>query len=200
MEPPSSDSPPDRIQVPLGHLVGYFLKLGTIGFGGPVALVGFMRRDLVERQRWITATLAALWAVTRASAAQSPTDRVIYMAALEPKGDTTVDREPFPTAPLPPGGSYALIAPDESGRWGVETYRWAPGTVMTYQGDRVTLEIIGVNGSEHQLTIDAYNVVGTITRGTVTQLTFTADRPGIFKIVCQIHRPSMQADLVVLSR
>jgi chromate transporter len=31
----------------------YFLKLGTLGFGGPVALAGFMHRDLVEQQRWI---------------------------------------------------------------------------------------------------------------------------------------------------
>ncbi len=37
----------------LWHLTGYFLKLGTVGFGGPVALVGYMQRDLVERYRWI---------------------------------------------------------------------------------------------------------------------------------------------------
>src|SRR6266568_1079259 len=38
----------------LWQLVLYFLKLGTLGFGGPVALVGYMHRDLVERQAWIT--------------------------------------------------------------------------------------------------------------------------------------------------
>lgn len=38
----------------LKQLVVYFLKLGAIGFGGPVALVGYMHRDLVEKQKWIT--------------------------------------------------------------------------------------------------------------------------------------------------
>ncbi|MES2063119.1 MAG: chromate transporter [Bacteroidota bacterium] len=32
----------------------YFLKLGTWGFGGPVALVGYMQRDLVEQKSWLT--------------------------------------------------------------------------------------------------------------------------------------------------
>ncbi|MGU7779320.1 chromate transporter [Burkholderia sp. PU8-34] len=38
----------------LSQLVGYMLRLGTFGFGGPVALAGYMRRDLVERRGWIT--------------------------------------------------------------------------------------------------------------------------------------------------
>jgi len=36
------------------QLVRYMLALGTWGFGGPVALVGYMYRDLVERRRWIS--------------------------------------------------------------------------------------------------------------------------------------------------
>src|SRR5438874_6587677 len=40
-------------KIGLGPLVGYFLQLGTIGFGGPAALVGYMHRDLVERRHWI---------------------------------------------------------------------------------------------------------------------------------------------------
>ena len=40
----------------LWQLVAYALHLGTFGFGGPVALVGYMHRDLVERRQWISET------------------------------------------------------------------------------------------------------------------------------------------------
>src|SRR3954451_5547489 len=38
----------------LRGLIRYFLRLGSSGFGGPIALVGYMRRDLVEDRRWFS--------------------------------------------------------------------------------------------------------------------------------------------------
>ena len=38
----------------LRQLIQYFFKLGYAGFGGPVALVGYMHRDLVEGRKWIS--------------------------------------------------------------------------------------------------------------------------------------------------
>lgn len=37
----------------LWQMLLYMLRLGTLGFGGPVALVGYMHRDLVEERKWI---------------------------------------------------------------------------------------------------------------------------------------------------
>src|SRR5438876_6613456 len=36
------------------QLLLYFLSLGTFGFGGPIALAGYMQRDLVEARQWIS--------------------------------------------------------------------------------------------------------------------------------------------------
>ncbi|MBV8503512.1 MAG: chromate transporter [Paucibacter sp.] len=44
---------PNQIRYTLWQLVRYMLALGTWGFGGPVALVGYMYRDLVEQRGWI---------------------------------------------------------------------------------------------------------------------------------------------------
>src|SRR2546429_2367113 len=45
---------PERVPYTLWQVVRYFLWLGTTGFGGPVALVGYMQRDLVEERAWFT--------------------------------------------------------------------------------------------------------------------------------------------------
>src|SRR5499425_295449 len=41
-------------RVPIKDLVRYYLRLGTLGFGGPVALVGQMERELVGGKKWLT--------------------------------------------------------------------------------------------------------------------------------------------------
>ncbi len=41
-------------RTPLSELVVYFLRLGLLGFGGPVALVGQMEREVVGERRWLT--------------------------------------------------------------------------------------------------------------------------------------------------
>jgi len=51
--PESVSLPPDR-RSSLRELAAYFLRLGAIGFGGPAALVGYMRKDLVEERRVVT--------------------------------------------------------------------------------------------------------------------------------------------------
>jgi chromate transporter len=52
----AGQSQPESALVPvsLSRFAVYFLKLGTFGFGGPIALAGYMQRDLVEQKRWIT--------------------------------------------------------------------------------------------------------------------------------------------------
>jgi chromate transporter len=49
-----SDAAPSPPLAPLGSFLLYFLKLGTIGFGGPIALAGHMQRDLVDERGWIS--------------------------------------------------------------------------------------------------------------------------------------------------
>src|SRR5438876_1791287 len=49
-----ADEAPAGERVPFRRYIGYFLGLGTWGFGGPIATVGYMQRDLVEGRGWIS--------------------------------------------------------------------------------------------------------------------------------------------------
>jgi chromate transporter len=48
------DQNPRPAPVPLAQFTGYFLWLGTVGFGGPIALAGRMQQDLVDGRGWIS--------------------------------------------------------------------------------------------------------------------------------------------------
>src|SRR5712691_6195744 len=43
-----------EVQYSFREFLLYFLRLGTFGFGGPIALAGYMQRDLVESRRWVS--------------------------------------------------------------------------------------------------------------------------------------------------
>src|ERR1700687_4063352 len=46
--------PHEPTEVSLTRFTGYFLWLGTVGFGGPIALAGHVQQDLVDRHGWIS--------------------------------------------------------------------------------------------------------------------------------------------------
>jgi chromate transporter len=56
MTAPTNPEPgaPEVVPSSLRALAVYFLRLGAFGFGGPIALAGYMQRDLVEQRRWIS--------------------------------------------------------------------------------------------------------------------------------------------------
>jgi plastocyanin len=135
-----------------------------------------------------------------ASAQLQPGERTIYLTAIEPKGSTHVDKEAFPGATLPPGGGYILKAPDDTGTWVVETYVWLPSQITVIEGDKVTLQVLGVNGAVHPSRIEGYDISFEAKRGQLTTVTFTADKPGVFKIICDAHQPTMTGSLIVLPK
>src|SRR6516165_5272412 len=54
MNPEINPPTQNPARVPLPRFVGYFLWLGTVGFGGPIALAGHMQQDLVDEQGWVS--------------------------------------------------------------------------------------------------------------------------------------------------
>src|SRR5512142_636027 len=52
--PPAAANGAAVVPCTMREFLLYFLKLGTFGFGGPIALAGYMQRDLVERRGWIS--------------------------------------------------------------------------------------------------------------------------------------------------
>ena len=126
--------------------------------------------------------------------------RFFTIAAVEPKGGTTADKEPFPAAALPEGGGYVIKKPDQTGRWEVSAYVWQPSQIIVTEGDDVTLEFIGINGAEHPTTIVGYDKTLVLKRGHVIRIDLKADKPGTFAIVCNHHKPSMVGELIVMPR
>ncbi len=159
-------------------------------------------KELLDRPFGASLMALAGFAVTTAWVSPAYAEKRFFsILAVEPKGGTTVDKEPFPTGPLPRGGGYVIAQPDEkTRRWEVSAYVWQPSQILVNQGDEVTLEFVGINGSIHPTTIAAFGQTFTVKRGQAHRITFTADQAGIFGIVCSTHQPSMSGELVVMPK
>ncbi len=123
--------------------------------------------------------------------------RFFTIAAIEPKGGALVSKEPFPTAPLPEGGGFELKQPNADGRWEVSAYLWSAPQIHVKAGDEVTLTFVGLNGASHPTTVEGYDKSFTLKRGEVQNVSFVADKPGVFRIICSKHQPTMVSELIV---
>jgi plastocyanin len=148
---------------------------------------------------------AALVATTGGEAKGAVKVRQIYMSAVEWKGSASVAKEPYPTSALPAGGGYEKFAPgsEEMGgdatKWAIETYRFDTALVAACAGDRVVLNIFGVNAAQHQINIPDFRKSFLVKRGALSRVAFTVKKPGLYPIICITHQPSHRADLLVSS-
>ena len=160
-----------------------------------------MQMPLQRRSGALAILLASLMSATIVTNPAWAEKRYFTVLAVEPKGGTTVDNEPFPTGPLPQGGGYVIAQPDEkSRRWEVSAYVWQPSQIIVNEGDEVTLEFVGINGAAHPTSIAAFGQSFIVKRGQAHRVTFTADKVGIFGIVCSTHGPSMSGELIVMPK
>lgn len=150
--------------------------------------------------RVVTGLMVGAVGIVCALAEAQAEKRFVVITAVEPKGGTTIDKEPFPTELPPAGAGYVVKQPDQAGRWEFSVYVWEPRQIIVNEGDEVALEFVGVNGASHPTTITGYEQSFELKRGHVSRVTFTADKAGTFQIVCRTHHPSMVAELIVLAK
>jgi plastocyanin len=163
--------------------------------------------------------LAAVACGSDSEAASNPGERTIYLQATEQDARRGVHQtdfpqhtrdayphyfgsadDPFESAGM--GGYYLFMTNEEE--WRVGSYMYMPQEMIAYEGERITLEIFGVRGSRHQTIVvnpDGENVTEvTVERGEVQTLEFTADRAGVWKLVCVDHPPTMTSYIHVLKQ
>ena len=76
---------------------------------------------------------------------------------------------------------------------------WLPGTITVKKGTKVTIKLINnVPSGQHGFSIPAFNVAEVVDKGETKTVEFTADKAGIFPIICQLHPAHVGGQVVVL--
>lgn len=145
---------------------------------------------------------------SKGSATTAATTHTIYLTAVEWKGSASVAKEPYP-GPVPGGGGYESCAPGSADcdldgdktKWAIETYRFDTALAAAYVGERVVLQIFGVNASKHDIVVPAFKKTFTVKRGVVSRVDLgVMKKAGFYKIICVTHPPSHQMDLLILPK
>jgi len=152
------------------------------------------------------AAALALAFVGKSEATTAAATRTLYVSAVEWKGSADVAKEPYP-GPVPPGGGYESCPPGsqecglkgDTTKWAVETYRFDTALVGACVGEKVVLNIFGVNAAQHQINIPDFGKSFLVKRGMLSRVAFRVTKPGLYPIVCITHQPSHRADLLVSS-
>ncbi len=115
-------------------------------------------------------------------------------------GDTKHPPEPFPAnATYPKGAGFVLTPPDKSGAWNFRSFTFSTSQIVVFQGDKVTLNFVGVQGPYHFIEVQGIATFP-LTRGQIHTVTFTADKVGTITYTCHVHMPNMQGEILVLPR
>ena len=80
---------------------------------------------------------------------------------------------------------------------------WLPSTLIVHKGDKVKIKLINnvkSDPNQHGYSIAAFNVAAVVDRGTPKEIEFTADKAGIFPIICQLHPAHVGGQLLVLEK
>lgn len=146
----------------------------------------------------------------RPAALPRRTERVFYINAIEIKGSTTTDKlAPPEINPESLGKTFEYKAPgfDEANpdQWQVSAYQFNPSTMTVYQGDTVKLVLFVVNGNVHKDRVedpDGQIVVAEEehNRGRQYEITFVAEKAGVYQLRCNEHKEFMRALITVIPR
>ncbi|MBT2677937.1 cupredoxin domain-containing protein [Bacillus sp. ISL-35] len=69
----------------------------------------------------------------------------------------------------------------------IEAYRWDPGTIFIEKGEKVSLNILGVNGKEHPFIIEGTEIKGVVKKGEETVVPLQFDKEGTYRLICLTH-------------
>ena len=75
---------------------------------------------------------------------------------------------------------------------------WLPGTITVKRGTKVTIKLINnAPSGQHGFSIPAYNVAEIVDKGETKTVEFTADKAGVFPIICQLHPAHVGGQVIV---